>query len=368
VFVPAVGQLSRPVWPDIPGHGNFDGHSFHSASWDHGCDLAGKRVAVIGTGASAIQFVPEIQPKAAHLTVFQRSAPYILQRRDTQYKEWQHRLFERLPATQLFGRLRIWLLAEFATYMMTAWPFLGIGFDLRTKQLRRRHIKDPGLRKKLKPDYPLGCKRVLFSDNYLPTLAKANVHVETGRITEITANGVRTADDVEHVADVIIYGTGFAATEFLGKLDVRGLGGRALADSWAHGARAYLGMTVPGFPNMFWMYGPNTNLGAGSIIYMIERQARYIRQALEHITRPKMSYMDIRPDVEDRYDKEVQRRLARSVWTSCTSWYRRDDGRVPTNWPGLVSEYHRRTRKLDLTGYRVMAAGAKGRRGIRAHP
>jgi cation diffusion facilitator CzcD-associated flavoprotein CzcO len=368
VFVPAVGQLSRPAWPNIPGQGNFDGHSFHSASWDHGYDLTGKRVAVIGTGASAIQFVPEIQPKAAHLTVFQRSAPYILQRHDTQYKEWQHRLFERLPATQLFGRLRIWLLAEFATYMMTAWPFLGKGFDLRAEQLRRRHIKDPELRRKLKPDYPLGCKRVLFSDNYLPTLAKANVRVETGRITEITANGVRTADNVEHAADVIIYGTGFAATEFLSKLDVRGLGGRALADSWADGARAYLGLTVPGFPNMFCMYGPNTNLGAGSIIYMIERQARYIRQAVEHIAQPDVSYVDVRPDVEDRYDKEVQRRLAKSVWTSCTSWYRRDDGRVPTNWPGLVSEYHRRTRKLDLAVYRVMAVGAKGRRSTRVDP
>jgi cation diffusion facilitator CzcD-associated flavoprotein CzcO len=368
VFVPAVGQLSRPVWPDIPGQGSFDGHSFHSASWDHGYDLAGKRVAVIGTGASAIQFVPEIQPKAEHLTVFQRSAPYILQRHDTQYKEWHHRLFERLPATQLFGRLRIWLIAEFATFMMTACPFLGKGFGLRTEQLRRRHIKDPGLRKKLKPDYPLGCKRVLFSDKYLPTLAKANVHVETGRITEITASGVRTADGAEHAADVIIYGTGFAATDFLGKLDVRGLGGRALADSWADGARAYLGMTVPGFPNMFCMYGPNTNLGAGSIIYMIERQARYIRQAVEHIAQPNVSYVDVRTDMEDRYDKEVQRRLARSVWTSCASWYRRDDGRVPTNWPGLVSEYHRRTRKLDLAVYRVMAVGAKGRRGTRADP
>jgi cation diffusion facilitator CzcD-associated flavoprotein CzcO len=179
-----------------------------------------------------------------------------MSKHDTRYKRWQHWLFERLPATQLLGRLRIWLLAEYATYAMTAHPMFAKGFELRTEQLRRRYIKDPGLRAKLKPDYQLGCKRILFSNDYLPALAKPNVQVETGRITEITANGVRTVDGVEHPADVIIYGTGFAATEFLGNLDVRGIGGRKLADSWSAGARAYLGMTVPDFSNMFCMYGP----------------------------------------------------------------------------------------------------------------
>jgi cation diffusion facilitator CzcD-associated flavoprotein CzcO len=358
VFIPAVGQLSTPAWPDIPGRETFTGRSFHSAQWDHQHDLTGKRVAVIGTGASAIQFVPQIQPKAGHLTLFQRSAPYIMQKRDTRYRRWQHRLFERLPATQLFGRLRIWLLGEFATYAMTAHPFLTKIFELRTAQLRRRHIKDPELRAKLKPGYQLGCKRVLFANNYLPALTQPNVHVETGRITELTPNGVRTADGVEHEADVVIYGTGFAATDFLAKLDIRGLGGRALSDTWKEGARAYLGMTVPGFPNMFCVYGPNTNLGAGSIIYMIERQARYIRQAVEHLARPDVSYVDVEPEVEERYDKEIQGRLAKSVWTMCASWYRQDNGRVPTNWPGLVSEYDRRTRKLELTEYRSVAVEA----------
>ena len=361
VFVPAVGQLSRPVWPDIPGRDTFAGHSFHSAQWDHDYDLTGKRVAVIGTGASAIQFVPEIQPKTGRLMLFQRTAPYLLPKNDARYRGWQHRLFERLPAAQLLGRLRIWLLAEYATYMMTARPMLGKGLEMRTEQLRRRHIKDPELRAKLKPDYQLGCKRILFTNDYLPALARANVHVETGRITELTPNGVRTEDGAEHAADVIIYGTGFAATDFLGKLDVRGLGGRALSEAWAKGARAYLGMAVPGFPNMFCVYGPNTNLGAGSIIYMIERQARYIRQAVEYLARPEVSYVDVRPDVEERYDNEVQQRLAKSVWTRCASWYRQDDGRVSTNWPGLVSEYDRRTRKLDLTEYRTGAAKASVR-------
>ncbi|MFD5243707.1 flavin-containing monooxygenase [Amycolatopsis sp. NPDC058340] len=353
VFVPAVGQLSRPVQPDIPGQETFEGASFHSARWDHDVDLRGKKVAVIGTGASAIQFVPELQRQAGELTVFQRTAPYIMAKRDTGYRRWQQRLFRHLPATQLLGRLRIFLLAEYATYAMTKHPLLAKVFELRTAQLRRRHIKDPVLRAKLTPDYPLGCKRILFTNEYLPALARHNVAVETRRISAITPSGVRTEDGVEHEADVIVYGTGFAATDFLGDLKVEGLGGKALSDVWKGGARAYLGMTVPGFPNLFCVYGPNTNLGAGSIIYMIERQARYIRQAVEHLAKPGVSYMDVVPEVEQRYDEEIQRRLGKSVWTACASWYRQENGRVSTNWPGLVTEYDRRTRTLDLGDYRT---------------
>ncbi|OXM56955.1 4-hydroxyacetophenone monooxygenase [Amycolatopsis thailandensis] len=353
VFIPAVGQLSRPAQPDIPGQESFEGISFHSARWDHDVDLRGKKVAVIGTGASAIQFVPELQRQAGELTVFQRTAPYIMAKRDTHYRRWQQRLFRHLPATQLLGRLRIFLLAEYATYAMTKHPFLAKVFELRTAQLRRRHIKDRALREKLTPDYPLGCKRILFTNDYLPALAQHNVAVETRRISAITPSGVLTEDGVEHEADVIVYGTGFAAKDFLGEIKVEGLGGRSLSDAWKGGARAYLGMTVPGFPNLFCVYGPNTNLGAGSIIYMIERQARYIRQAVEHLSRPEVSYMDVVPEVEQRYDDEVQGRLGDSVWTDCASWYRQDDGRVSTNWPGLVTEYDRRTKTLDLGDYRT---------------
>ncbi|WP_326569021.1 NAD(P)/FAD-dependent oxidoreductase [Amycolatopsis rhabdoformis] len=356
VFVPAVGQLSRPVLPDIAGRDSFEGVAFHSAHWNHDVDLSGKRVAVIGTGASAIQFVPPLQREAAQVTIFQRTAPYIMAKNDTRYARWQKRLFERLPATQLLGRLRIFLLAEYATYAMTRHPVLAKAFELRTAQLRRRHLKDPKLRRKVTPDYPLGCKRILFTNDYLPALAQPNVEVETGRIREITPRGVRTEDGVEHQADVIVYGTGFNATDFLGSMKVLGLDGRSLDDAWRGGARAYLGMTVPGFPNLFCVYGPNTNLGAGSIIYMIERQARYIRQAVEQLARPGVSYVDVLPEVEERYDREVQQRLGHSVWSSCTSWYRQADGRVSTNWPGLVTEYDRRTRVLDPADFRVVAS------------
>ncbi|MEW2501234.1 NAD(P)/FAD-dependent oxidoreductase [Amycolatopsis sp. NPDC047767] len=356
VFVPAVGQLSRPVLPDIAGRDSFEGVAFHSAQWNHEADLDGKRVAVIGTGASAIQFVPELQKRAGKLTIFQRTAPYIMAKNDTRYARWQKRLFERLPATQLLGRLRIFLLAEYATYAMTRHPVLAKAFELRTAQLRHKYIKDRALRRKLTPKYPLGCKRILFTNDYLPALAQPNVEVETGRIREITPRGVRTEDGVEHEADVIVYGTGFNATDFLGSMKVLGLDGRSLDDAWRGGARAYLGMTVPGFPNLFCVYGPNTNLGAGSIIYMIERQARYIRQAVEQLARPGVSYVDVRPEVEERYDREVQQRLGHSVWSACTSWYRQADGRVSTNWPGLVTEYDRRTRVLDPADFRVVAS------------
>ncbi|RZQ60615.1 flavin-containing monooxygenase [Amycolatopsis suaedae] len=356
VLVPAVGQLSRPALPAIPGRDTFAGRGFHSAEWDHDCELTGKRVGVIGTGASAIQFVPEVQRQAGTLTVFQRSAPYIMAKRDNPYRPWQRWLFRHLPLTRLIGRLRIWLLAEYATYAMTRHRWLATPFEWRTRQLRRRHIADAGLRRKLVPDYPMGCKRILFTNDYLPALAQPNVHVETAPITEITPGGVRTADGTEHELDVLIYGTGFATHDFLGPLKIRGLGGRELSEAWAGGARAYLGMTIPGFPNLFCMYGPNTNLGAGSIVYMLERQARYIRRMAEHLGRPGVSYVDVRPEVERRYDSEVQRRLAASVWASCASWYREESGRVSANWPGLVSEYHRRTREPDLADYRTVSA------------
>ena len=353
VFVPAVGQLSRPALPAIPGRESFAGTAFHSARWNHEVPLSGKKIAVIGTGASAIQFVPEVRKQAAHLTVFQRTPPYLMAKNDGRYADWQKRLFRRLPKTQWFGRARIFLLGEYATYAMTRHPLLAKVFELRTAQLRRRHLTDRRLREQMKPDYPLGCKRILFTNEYLPALAQPNVTVETQPIKEITPRGVRTEDGVEHEADVLIYGTGFKATEFLGPMRVFGRDGQSLAETWRGGARAYLGMAVPGFPNLFCVYGPNTNLGAGSIIYMIERQARYLRQAVEHLARPNVASLEVRAEVEERYDRELQARLGHSVWSGCTSWYRQENGRVSTNWPGLVTEYDRRTRVLDPADYLV---------------
>jgi cation diffusion facilitator CzcD-associated flavoprotein CzcO len=356
ILVPAVGQLSRPALPDLPG--TFAGPAFHSADWDHDVDLTGKRVAVIGTGASAIQFVPAIAPIVAKLTVFQRSAPYVIPKPDRAYRPWHHRMFRTLPASQLFGRVSTWSIGELLTMALTSAKPLGKLVASLFRLHLRRQVPDRALRERLRPDYPIGCKRLLFSNDWFPALTRSNVEVVTERITALTPAGVRTASGV-HDADVIVYGTGFLATEFLAPMRIRGVGGRELADEWADGARAYLGMTVPGFPNMFLIYGPNTNLGGNSIIYMMERQSRYIERLLRHMSTSDVSAVDVRREVADRFDTELQRRLARSVWSGCSNWYRDAGGRITTNWPGLVWEYHRRTRRVDLADYRMLRAGER---------
>jgi cation diffusion facilitator CzcD-associated flavoprotein CzcO len=347
VLVFAVGQLSRPAMPEIPGQGSFAGTSFHSARWDHACDLSGKRVAVIGTGASAIQFVPKVQPSVERLTVFQRSAPWVLPKPDVTYGEW----WRRARLLQQLERALFWTIGEVASFGLRGNRAVTKAVEWMARRHLRDQVADPRLRATLTPDYRIGCKRVLFSNDYLPALQEPNVSLETSPITEITPTGVRTRDGTTHEADVLVYGTGFHATEFLAPVDVRGVDGRSLSDAWAGGARAYLGITVPDFPNMFLMYGPNTNLGSGSIVYMLERQARYIRQAVQRIAIEK-TCLDVRPEIAEQFDAEVQRRLADSTWTLCRSWYREDSGRVSTNWPGLVSEYHRRTKILDTADFR----------------
>jgi cation diffusion facilitator CzcD-associated flavoprotein CzcO len=319
-------------------------------------DLTGKRIAVIGTGASAVQFVPRIQRRAAHVTVFQRSAPYVVPKPDRAYRPWHHRVFRTVPGSQQLGRAGTAGIGELLTTALTSWRPLGQLVDLLFRLHLRRQVPDPELRARLMPDYPIGCKRLLFSNDWFPTLVKSTVDVVTDRITALTPTGVRTEDGREHPADVIVYGTGFTATDFLAPITVRGLDGRALADEWADGARAHLGLTVPGFPNMFLVYGPNTNLGGNSIIAMMEGQFRYILGAVRRLAAAPGSYVDVRSDVAARFDTEMRQRLAHSVWAGCTSWYRDEAGRITTNWPGLVREYRRRTAHVDVADFRVVAA------------
>jgi len=358
VFVPATGQLSRPSLPDIEGIDTFTGPAFHSAEWDHAVDLRGKRVAVIGTGASAVQFVPAIQPEVSHLTVFQRSAPWVLPRPEVVYRPWHHRMFRWLPFTRLAERFGFWLLCEvLALGLVDLPPMRPLVAAIANLHLRKQ-VPDERLRAKLTPDYAPGCKRGLFSGDYYPALGEPNVHVETTGIERVEPGGVRTTDGVLHEADVIIYGTGFKTTEFLGPMAVHGRDGRKLADEWSTGAHAYLGITVPGFPNMFLMYGPNTNLGVGSIIYMLECQARYIGKAVRLLAGNGAAAMDVKPEVARRFDERLNRRLDRSVWTLCSSWYRNEHGRITTNWPGTVSAYRLATRTLDPNDYRLLEAAA----------
>lgn len=356
VLVPAVGQLSRPAFPNIPGLDTFAGPSFHSAQWRHDVDLTGKRVAVLGTGASAIQFVPRIRQTAGRVTVFQRSAPYIIPKPDRAYTRAHHAAFAKAPGFAAAMRGLIWEISEFFGLALTRVAPLARLIGIVASANIKRHIKDPVLRAKVTPDYPIGCKRVLFSNDWYPALASDNVDVQTEAISEVTPAGVRTADGRLHDVDVIICGTGFKATEFLAPMTITGRDGRDLHAEWAGGARAHLGMAVPGFPNMFLIYGPNTNLGSSSIILMMEQQARYIRQLTEELARGGGGRaFEVRADVEQAYDAEVQARLDAGVWTTCDSWYRTASGRVTTNWPGLVHEYQRRTRAVALADYEVVS-------------
>ncbi len=353
LVVTAVGQLSRPAIPDLPGLDSFAGPAFHSAQWRHDVDLTGKRVLVIGTGASAIQFVPHVQRAASHVTVFQRSAPYVVPKPDRGYTRLHLQAFSTLPATQGFGRELTRTLSEQLNRALGERTWFTKTFELGFQAMLRLQVHDATLRAKLTPDYPVGCKRLLFSNNWYPTLTKPNVEVVTERIAEVVPTGVRTADGVLHEADVIIHGTGFKATELLAPIRFTGRDGRDLAGDWADGAKAYLGMTMPGFPNLFVVYGPNTNLGGSSILSMIECQTGYLGQLVERLQDGRLESFEVRAAVAERYDHEMQERLAGSVWAGCSSWYRTEGGRITTNWPGTVQEYRERTETPDLGDFIV---------------
>jgi cation diffusion facilitator CzcD-associated flavoprotein CzcO len=347
VVVSAVGQLSEPVVPAVPGADSFTGPAFHSARWRHDIDLTGRRVAVVGTGASAVQFVPGIVDRVAAMTVFQRSAPYVVLRPDRLYSRLHHRLFRRLPAALAFERRATYELTELFNRALEGTsrvrrPLLAAIRAVWRLHLRRQ-VRDPELRRRLVPGYPLGCKRLLFSNDWYPALDRDHVDVVTDRVTAIEPTGVRTADGRLHEADVLLWGTGFAATDFLGRIDVRGVDGRRLHDVWTGGARAHLGLSVPGFPNLFCVYGPNTNLGGSSIIQMLEAQAGWIAQVVAGLGDRQVAARD---DVWTAYDEEMQGRLGTGIWSRCDSWYR-DGARITTNWPGTVAEYRTRLARVD---------------------
>ena len=336
----ATGQLHQPAYPRIAGVESFAGNAFHSAEWDHDYDLAGKRVAVVGTGASAVQFVPIIAPEVEHLTVFQRTGNWFFPRKNHAYPRWLLALIRRVPGLEAWRRLFLFGYTEFLTKMIRnpkTWGRIG---RLRATLFMRYQLRDPEIRRKVWPDYTFGCKRVLFSSWFLRALQRDNVTLVTDAITEITPAGIRTADGAHYDVDAIIWGTGFKTTDFMFPMAVYGIGGRSLADEWAGGAHAHLGITVPGFPSMFLMYGPNTNTSGGSIIFYLEAQAAYIRQALDLVRHSGADAIEVRRDVEESSDAALQKRFDGTAWLDCVSWYRIDDGRIVTNWPGYMREYH----------------------------
>jgi cation diffusion facilitator CzcD-associated flavoprotein CzcO len=356
-LVTATGQLSRPSFPSIPGLDRFEGELFHSARWNHEYDMRGKTVAAIGTGASAVQYVPEIVPLVERLHLFQRTPGWVIPKPDRPYRPREKTLFRRFPLIVRIDRAVTYARFELITLAFTRAQWLTKPMELGYKRRLRQEIPDPEKQAKLVPDYPPGCKRVLISNDYLPALGRDNVEIVTERVTEVTASGVVTDDGRERPVDAIVLGTGFQATDFLAPMAIRGRGGLDLDDAWRDGAEAYLGLTVAGFPNMFMLYGPNTNLGAGSIVTMLESQIGYVVEAMQEVQRSGARWIEVRQETQSAFNREVQERLQHTVWTAgCKSWYRTESGKVVNNWAGFVTEYRRRTRRPDPADFTLARA------------
>ncbi len=347
------GGLHVPRWPDLPGLDQFAGKRFHTAQWDHAYDLAGKRVAVIGTGASSIQLVPELAKRVARLDVFQRTPPWIVPKQDRETTARERWAFAHVPGAHWLRRSTLyWLLESRVLVFMYSKTIHELGEKMARQHLVRQ-VPDPALRARLTPNYQLGCKRILISNDYYPALQRDNVDLVTDAITEVTARGVRTADGREREVDAIICGTGFRTFDYLASMAITGRDGIDLRDAWRTTARNYLGITVSGFPNMFLLMGPNTGLGHNSMIFMIEAQARYATAAIGELDAKQLASIDVRPGVERAFGDELRHKLARTVWTSgCNSWYQAPDGDVLL-WPGFTFDYWRRTRHVELADYEV---------------
>jgi cation diffusion facilitator CzcD-associated flavoprotein CzcO len=352
-LVAAAGPFSAPKVPEIQGLENFRGTTFHSADWDHQHRLAGERVAVIGTGASSIQFVPQIQPEVSELHLYQRTAPWIVPRRARPLTRIEHRLYRRFPAAQRAMRTAIATAREvFAIPMIKVRLSKIITFG--AVRYLKEQVPDPELRRKLKPHYAPGCKRILISDDYLPSLSEPNVEVVTDGIAEVREHSIVAADGTEREVDTIIFGTGFNVTEPPVAKRVRGADGRSLADHWSeHGMQAHRGTTVAGMPNLFFLLGPNTGLGHNSVMLMAEAQADYTLQALDHLDREGLAAIEPRPDAQFAWNEGVQRRTKGTVWVDggCASWYLDRHGRNTTVWPSFSLSFRRALRRFQPGEY-----------------
>ena len=352
-FIPAVGQLHFSSIPNFTNKENFEGVTFHSARWNHGISLEGKTVGVIGNAASAIQFIPEIRKQAKKVIVFQRSSNWILPKQDRLYREWEKNLVKRFPFLLKMYRLKTWLMAGALFLLMKKGNnLLRSFFQWQSKRYINQRIKDPKLREELIPKYPLGAKRVLFSDEFYYALDQENVDVVTNPIQAFFPKGIQTDDGNKHNLDVLIYSTGFKTQPFLMGLDVVGKNGISIKEYWKNGPINYLGMTVTNFPNLFLMYGPNTNLGHNSIILMIEAQANYIAQCLESMEKNNTKSLEVKNKVMEYYHESIQKRLKKMIWTTVEkSWYISKNGNLPNNWPGRTWEYMRKTKRVNFTDF-----------------
>ena len=354
VLVSAMGFLNRPSIPAFPGVDRFRGPAFHTAQWDASIDLRDKRVAMIGTGASAIQIVPEIAPIVGRLTLFQRTPPWVIPRHDAPVAVAQRAMLRRIPGYARVLRTLLYWMLEVRAYGFTVRPELLQRREALALRHLQRQVPEAELRRALTPEYRLGCKRILLSDDYYPALRRPNAEVVTAPIAELREDAVVTTDGVAYPADVVVFATGFKATEGFGALRVFGRGGAELADAWRNGMEGYLGTTVAGFPNFFTLIGPNTGLGHNSMVVMMEAQFSYVLSALDLMRRRGIRALDVRAAIQAKFNERLQARMRNTVWASgCRSWYQDARGKNTTLWPGFTFVFRRLTRRLDPRQYEL---------------
>ncbi len=354
VLVSACGGLSRPADPAIPGLSRFAGRMFHSARWPQGADLRGARVGVIGTGASAIQIVPKVAPQAERLHVFQRTPPWIMPHPDRPISPLERRLFRLAPPLQRLLRVLIYWQLEARVLPFTTHPRIMSVLEHLALRHLRKSVPDPALREALTPRYSLGCKRILISNEYYPALQRPGVELVTAPIEEVTAGGIRTQDGALRELDALILCTGFRASEAPGPFPVVGRGGVDLDERWAEGPEAFLGTAVAGFPNLFFLVGPNTGLGHSSMIFMIESQLDLVMRCVKRLRAERLRALEVRPEVEREFNHGLQARLGRTIWASgCKSWYLTRSGKNTTLWPGFTWEFRLRARRVPDEAFAV---------------
>ncbi|MDQ4052791.1 MAG: NAD(P)/FAD-dependent oxidoreductase [Actinomycetota bacterium] len=361
--ISGAGGLSEPKLPEVEGIETFQGELFHSARWNHDVDLAGKRVAVIGTGASAIQIVPEIQETVDHLDVYQRTAPYVMPRNDRRYSKLERFALKHVPGLQTVYRNAIYWGRECYVPGFTLQPKLATPAKKLALRNIAKGIKDPELRERVTPTFEIGCKRILISNDWYPALAAGNVDLVTDRIDKVTGSAIVTTDGVERPIDVLIVATGFYTTELPITEHLVGRSGQTLAETWRQtGMAAYKGTTVADFPNLFFIVGPNTGLGHSSMVFMIESQVTYIRDAIRTMRRNDYAAVEVKAAAQQEYNADVQRRMRRTVWTTggCASWYLDAHGNNTTLWPRSTFAFRGQTAEFDVAAYRVVSRHARG--------
>ncbi|MBV9941862.1 MAG: NAD(P)/FAD-dependent oxidoreductase [Solirubrobacterales bacterium] len=362
VLIAAPGPLSQPRVPALAGLEDFRGAVFHTARWDHDHDLTGRTVAVVGTGASAIQIVPRIQPSAKRVTIFQRTPPWVVPHRDRPITDFERRLYRRMPALQRMVRSTVYLSRELLVPGLVYRPQLMNAVQKMAQAHLAKQVPDPALRANLTPDYVIGCKRIVPSNDWYPAVTQSNVEVVPGAVTEVRPDGVLGADGVVREADTLIFATGFHVTDMPFARFIFGRGRARLCDAWQGSPQAYRGAAVPGFPNLFWVIGPNTGLGHNSMVFMIEAQLNYLVSALETMARRGAARIEVRHDAYAAYNRHLQSRLERTVWNTggCSSWYLDANGRNSTIWPGFTWRFWQQTRRFDEPAYVLSRVSGRG--------